>query len=120
MDKKIIDSLEFNFVEKNDHITMHWTGKSSLLYPQQVLRPYLDSIVPFIKGKNLEIDFRKLEYMNSGTVQPLVQFIKVLSELNTIIKILYNKGSNWQNLSFNALKSISSVLKNITFEGLQD
>jgi hypothetical protein len=115
-----IDALEFNYAEEQDRITMIWKGKSVMRDPRKSLTEYLDHMLEQVKKKKFVIDFRKLEYMNSGTVQPIVWLLKKLNDRNIATMVIYDKNINWQSLSFQALMLVSDILKNVTIEGLAE
>jgi len=109
-------SLEIIFTEGGKN-NITWIGKSEDRDPSAVLNPYLEGLIEKIKGKELEIDFQKLEYMNSSTVPPVIGFIKLLNSENITSVVYYDKNSKWQSASFKALETIACTLKSITIEG---
>jgi hypothetical protein len=113
-----VDNFEIKVLEQNDLVKLQWLGRSELRNPAEVLNPYLDSIVTKLKGKNIVVDYSKLEYMNSSTVPPIIKFIKSCNqnELNT--KVHFDKNSEWQNASFKPLQTVCMVLKNVVVEGI--
>ena len=99
------------------NVTMSWLGRSESREPSAVLNPYFAGIAAGIGGKELVVDFTKLEYMNSSTVPPIIQLIKTLNEKNVTTKIYYDKESKWQAASFKALETISGTMKSIEVIG---
>jgi len=55
-------------VEGSDKNILRWTGKSEDRDPASLLNPYFDALVEELKGRELEVQFEELEYMNSSTV----------------------------------------------------
>ena len=111
------NNLEITFQEGSKNI-LTWIGKSEARDPSSVINPYLKEIFEKFKGKNLEIKFEKLQYMNSSTVPPIIQLIKDLEENSITSKITYDKSSKWQVASFKALETIVRTMHNITVEGV--
>lgn len=107
------ESLEIVLVDDGDKTSMLWTGKTDEPNPQLSLTPYLNGLVEGLKGSELFIDFKKLEYMNSSTIPPLIQFIKKLETNEVTTTIVYDANSNWQPVSFKALEALALVLNHI-------
>ncbi len=96
---------------------MTWIGQSDDRNPSASLNPYLDSLIPALKGSQLVIEYTRLEYMNSSTVPPIIQFIKKLN-LNKIKTLIhYDASSKWQSASFKALETLSLMMPHITVKG---
>ncbi len=98
-------------------ITMSWLGRSENREPATVLNPYLAKIIDGLSGKELAVDFTKLEYMNSSTVPPIIQLLKNLEAKKVVTKIFYDKESKWQAASFKALETISKAMTSIEVMG---
>ncbi len=97
--------------------TMTWLGQSESRNPSSELDPYLDSTIAGLKGLDLTIKFNNLEYMNSSTVPPIIQFLKKLNTESINTEITYDVNSKWQAASFKALETFSGILKFITVKG---
>ncbi len=108
------ESLEIVLRNEGNKTFMAWKGQSDDRNPSILLDPYLDSLLDDLKGSELNIEFEKLEYMNSSTVQPIVQFLKKLNtnEIKTIVT--YDANSKWQSASFKALNTFSKMFPHIT------
>jgi hypothetical protein len=104
-------------IADGERIQMSWLGRSENREPAAVLNPYLGKIVDAIAGKKLDVDFARLEYMNSSTVPPIIQMIKLLDTRGVETKIFYNKDSKWQAASFKALETISRMLNHVQVLG---
>jgi hypothetical protein len=110
-------SLTIDFKIINNEVILAWCGKSDERNPSEALNPYLDSLIDELKGKIVSLEYLNLEYMNSSTVPPIVQFIKKLNTNNIETKIIYNSKSKWQSASFKALDALSKVMQHITVLG---
>jgi len=98
-------NLEITLEQNNGNI-MKWLGRSDDRDPSALLNPYIDGVIDTLKGKDLEIQFGQLEYMNSSTVPPIIQLIKKLNNSEIKSVITYDKDSKWQAASFKALETI--------------
>ena len=96
---------------------MTWLGQSDSRNPASELNPYLDQLVDELKSCELTIKFNDLEYMNSSTVPPIIQFLKKLNTSEVTTLITYNAASKWQAASFKALETFSGILNHITVKG---
>ncbi|MCP4136693.1 MAG: hypothetical protein GY754_37335 [bacterium] len=105
------ESLEITIVEDNNKNIITWHGRSDTRQPFTVLTPYFDGLIESLKGKDLEIDFKELEYINSETVPPIVQFLKKLNTNSIKTLLIYNKNSKLQAASFKAIETISANMK---------
>lgn len=110
-------SLKITIVQNGECVTLTWSGKSEDREPGALLNPYLQESVSAFKGKEFQVDFKPLEYMNSSTVPPIIHFIKDLETSGNKTTIFYDKDSKWQAASFKALETISTTMKNISVQG---
>jgi hypothetical protein len=111
------ENLEIIFEEGEKNI-ITWVGKSEARDPSSLFNPYFKDISKAFKGKELEIKFEQLRYMNSSTVPPIIQLIKDLEENGIKSTITYDKNSKWQVASFKALETIVRTMQNITVRGV--
>ncbi|MDM8514704.1 hypothetical protein QUF76_00760 [Desulfobacterales bacterium HSG16] len=98
---------------------MNWIGQSDDRTPSTSLNPYLDSLIPALAGSQLVVEYTQLEYMNSSTVPPIIQFIKKLNSNETTTLIHYDASSKWQSASFKAIETLSRMMPHITVKGLK-
>jgi hypothetical protein len=111
------ENLEILF-EEGEKNTLTWVGKSESRDPSSLLNPYFKNISKTFKGKDLEIKFEQLRYMNSSTVPPIIKLIKDLEENGIKSTITYDKNSKWQVASFKALETIVRTMQNISVRGV--
>ena len=110
-------NLEIKVDETGGKNLMKWIGKSDERDPSSLLNPYFNNILDNLAGKELEIKFAELEYMNSSTVPPIIQLIKNLNTKSIKTRITYDKNSKWQAASFKALETIVRTMDNIDVSG---
>ncbi len=104
-------------IDSGDPNVMKWVGKSEDRDPSAFLNPYFEDVVETLRGKDLQIEFGLLEYMNSSTVPPIIQLIKNLNNSSIKTTIFYNKESKWQSASFKALETIARTMDFIEVVG---
>jgi len=88
-------------------ITIRFIGKSNERNPSKFISPILSDVLHQSDSGNKEIilDFKELEYMNSSTITPILKILdKATREKNYRITITYRQSLKWQDLSFSALK----------------
>lgn len=107
-------SLKIQLNKSGNKILMTWVGQSDDRNPSATLNPYLNSLIDSLKGNELIIEYSKLEYMNSSTVPPIIQFIKKLNTSGIKTVIQYDAKSKWQCASFKALETLSVMMNCIT------
>lgn len=110
------DDLEIK-IEKGSTPVMLWLGISNAREPALAINPFVDGFLRDLKSREIIVDFRKLEYMNSSTVTPIIRLIRELDKKNIKTTIIYKRISKWQQASFKALDTLSKMLTNVTVEG---
>lgn len=88
-------------------ITIRFIGKSNERNPSKFISPILSDVLHQSDSGNKEIvlDFKELEYMNSSTITPILKILdKATRDINYRITIVYRQSLKWQDLSFSALK----------------
>ena len=101
-----------------DRVHMTWRGRSAAGNPGFRLNPYLNDLADELAGRKLLVSFQKLEYMNSSTVSPVIQFVKNLNDRGIRTRITYDGRSKWQSASFKALGGLAIMLKHISVEAI--
>lgn len=97
-------------------VRMMWNGRSTDREPGRQLTPYFNGLLDELEGRGLLISFQGLEYMNSSTVTPIIQFLKNLNERNIETRVAYDGRSKWQRASFRALSGLAMMMKHVTVE----
>ena len=110
-------SLAIRLNQTGSKTLMSWMGQSDDRNPSLSLNPYLDRLAENLKGTELTIRFAQLEYMNSSTVPPIIQFMKKLDTDGVRTVITYDARSKWQSASFKALETLALMMKNISVRG---
>jgi hypothetical protein len=64
-----------------------------------------------MKGAEVTVDFTKLEYMNSATVSPLINFVKALDGTCKRIMVLFSE-TDWQRTHLQCMRAIATTLRN--------
>lgn len=93
--------------------TMEWFGESDFQSPDAVLGVFLQKIIGLFRGKCIQIDFSKFEFMNSATLMTILQFVKKLDINKTKTTLCYDTAIEWQLVAFRCMKAISRTLQNI-------
>lgn len=95
------------------------TGRSTARDPGNFLGPILTNAFKqaIAAGKALVLDFRKLEYMNSSTITPVIRLLHEAKKGSGKVTITYDGKSRWQDLSFSALTIFTTEDKRIEIRG---
>jgi hypothetical protein len=96
---------------------VQWRGESDAMEPGKALSPYLKEVAQSLRGKNVEVRFGDLRYMNSSTVTPLMQFLKELAEAAGAVTVLYRQDLQWQVTSFRAMRVAARKWNNVRVVG---
>lgn len=113
--------LKLEVQENRDSITTHWIGKSIDRNPGQFLNPILVKLINTGNevNKRIVLDFRKLDYMNSSTITPIIKILDRAKRGKLQVTIQYNKLLKWQDLSFSALKIFQTKDKRVEIRGME-
>ena len=111
--------LTIEVTEGNDTIRAAWRGKSIEREPAEFITPILIGMIRSSshKDKKVELDFRKLTYMNSSTITPIIKVLERAKRGSTRITVFYDKNLKWQDLNFSALFIFKTKDNRIEIEG---
>ena len=114
----IFNKLILKIHRRNNEIEVFWHGKSNERNPEEKITPFLNSIIKECGiFKKLLLNFSYLEYMNSSTVTPVIQFLTICQNENKTVSVIYNKNIKWQELSFSALEIFETKDRKIQIIG---
>jgi hypothetical protein len=109
------DGLVISASRSNARGTVAWAGISDSQTPAMFLRPVLKDVLDKMKGADVTLDFTKLEYMNSATVSPLIQFVKALDGACAHTRVLFSQA-DWQRTHLQCMRAIATTLKRVTVD----
>jgi hypothetical protein len=107
------DQLNIQVISSPLGFTMTWRGVSDTREPNLVLVPFMQQVARKLRGKRVLIDFTAFEYMNSATVAPIVQFIKLLDAGETSTVLVYNTNVSWQRVSCVCMTVVARTLTHV-------
>ena len=114
------NALTLEVVEEEDSINVQWLGKSSDRDPGKFITPILSNMLE--RGgngaKRIVLDFRKLQYLNSSTITPIIRCFDEARRGSHRITVMYQKATKWQDLSFSALQIFKTKDERIQIMGL--
>jgi hypothetical protein len=112
--------LKIELEEKKDAINIAWSGKSVDREPGKFITPILVNAIRRSSGLNKKIilDFRKLDYMNSSSITPVIKILERAKRGRTQIRVVYKKSLKWQDLSFSALEIFKTKDGRVEIKGL--
>lgn len=113
------DELTIAVSEKASMIDVVWLGRSTAREPKIFIQPILSEIVAIANRvqKSIHMDFRKLEYMNSSTITPILRMLEDAANSNSTFAITYDSTLRWQELNFSALEIFRGKNRNFRLEG---
>ena len=90
--------LALRIFENKNGIDLQWEGKSIDREPANFISPILAEILSraAAKSKRITMDFRKLSYMNSSTITPVIKILERAKKSKTKITIFYKKSSRYR------------------------
>ncbi len=107
------EDFQIQFSEEKDHWTLRWTGSIHTKDPSEFLDPYFEGVLDGAKDaeRRIRMDFTQLEYMNSASLPPLIQFLRKVTEEKVHAEFLYDSKRKVQSASFRALEVIAKNSK---------
>lgn len=104
-------TIEVTTVQSIVHVV--WRGVSEARDPDDALVPFLTGLADRLRAQKVSIDFRALEYMNSATVIPILQFVRRLDSEGAQTHVLYDQKVSWQRINFRCMKTIARTLTHV-------
>jgi anti-anti-sigma regulatory factor len=95
--------------------TIQWSGESDARNPGALLNGVLLRIVDALDGCKVTVDFRRLQYMNSSTVPPIINLVKRLNARGISCLVLYADG-DWQRTQLRCMQTIARTLPHVQVE----
>ena len=113
------EELTITVTEHDTNIEVIWLGRSTAREPKIFIQPILQEIAELAskRQKSINMDFRKLEYMNSSTITPILRMLEGAANANSIFSITYDSSLRWQELNFSALEILRGQNRNFRLEG---
>ncbi|MBU2648641.1 DUF1987 domain-containing protein [bacterium] len=112
--------MKLTLQETNDSIEVKWNGKSTDREPGVFISPILLNVLELSSrdNKDIRMDFRALEYMNSSTITPIIKILERAKRGTNKLTVIYDKTLKWQDLSFSALEIFQTQDKRVEIKGL--
>jgi hypothetical protein len=107
------DGLSIVVDQQTSTATVRWLGVSDSRDPAIHLLPYLTSLLDSLAGKDVFVDFREFEYMNSATVSPLINFVKNLDAKGARTTLAFDAKVPWQKVNAQCMRAIARTLSNV-------
>jgi hypothetical protein len=112
--------LQLDVRYDDDATKVAWMGRSTARDPASFIGPVLTEALQRTAetGKEIVLDFRTLEYMNSSTITPVIRFLHEAKRSQARVLVLYARAARWQELSFSALTVFETADKRIEVRGM--
>jgi hypothetical protein len=113
------DLLKISVTEENDHINIHWSGKSIDRKPSIFITPILIRVLKrsIERDKRMIMDFCDIEYMNSSTITPIIKVLERAKRSKVSVTVKYLGSLKWQHLIFSALEIFQTRDNRIEIQG---
>jgi hypothetical protein len=111
------ENLKIQVEDRRGVTYVNWTGESDSRDPAGSVGPYLSLLAKRLRGRRVQITFDQLEYMNSATVTPIMQFVKELSDCAEKVIVKYDETLQWQATSFRAMRVVAKRWENVEVVG---
>jgi len=102
--------LSISVTEDEEAINAAWSGKSIAREPGKFITPLLMRLTKRCSDtdKRLMLDFRRIEFMNSSTITPVIKVLERAKRGSSRLTVIYESESKWQELIFSALTIFST------------
>jgi hypothetical protein len=98
-------------------LELQFLGSSEQRDPAATLAPFFGDVSKQLQSpRHVTLDFRQLDYMNSASVRPVLDFIQRLAADGHQVTVKYSTQKNWQRLSFKAAQAVLANLQHVSFE----
>ncbi|WP_437535205.1 hypothetical protein WME79_13255 [Sorangium sp. So ce726] len=104
------DGLTVRITRDADRSRIAWSGVSDMRSPASFLNPFLDDWSAKLKDTDVTVDLTGLEYMNSATVKPLLDLVKLLDQTSRFVLVVFREN-DWQRTHRNCMAVLSRTLK---------
>ncbi|MBS1151381.1 MAG: hypothetical protein H6Q89_3079 [Myxococcaceae bacterium] len=99
-------ALTLELSEELAAIRVAWSGRSTAREPGKfIVRVLMQAMeLSTVHRKPLELDFQRIDYMNSSTITPIIRLLDQAKRAASKVSVIYNKNLKWQELNFTALQ----------------
>ncbi|WP_437785532.1 hypothetical protein [Sorangium sp. So ce1097] len=104
------DGLTVRITRDADRSRIEWSGVSDIRSPASYLSPFLDDWSSKLRGTEVTVDLTGLEYMNSATVKPLLDLVKLLDQTSRFVLVVF-RDNDWQRAHRNCMAVLARTLK---------
>ena len=113
--------VDINVEENESYIHLRMKGKCIDREPDKYIIKLLEYLVEYSGEKNSQVvfDFRELKYMNSSNITPFIRVLEMAQQSQNHIGVLYDKGLDWQDKIFSALKIYQTKDKRVNIHGIK-
>ncbi|WP_394841368.1 hypothetical protein LZC95_30380 [Pendulispora brunnea] len=88
--------------------------------PAAFLEPVLQKIFASLHATSVTVDLRALQYINSATVGPLLNFIKKFDTQHISTTVLYDTDLDWQRVNCQCMRTIARTLTHVEVKSQND
>src|SRR4051812_44424923 len=92
----VLDSLSIQVSRSKRAATVTWEGVGDSRSPGESLTRVTQQLCSTLKGCEVVVDYSGLEFVNSATIAPLIQFVRSLSTNECEVLVLFDGESDWQ------------------------
>jgi hypothetical protein len=122
MDNEVFqdEALTLELSEQQAAIRVAWSGRSTAREPGKfIVRVLMQAMErSSLQRKPLELDFQRIDYMNSSTITPIIRLLDQAKRAAGKVRVIYNKNLKWQELNFTALQVFQTTDGRIEVRGV--
>jgi len=90
---------------------IEWKGVSDSCNPGEFLNPLITDWSGKLKNLEVTVDLSELDYMNSATIKPLINLVKLLDGNGQRVLIRF-RDVDWQRTHRNCMSVLARTLRN--------
>jgi anti-anti-sigma regulatory factor len=111
-----LETLKIQVESNNGTLLLAFIGVSDHRDPSPLLKKYFEEVLAE-SSATIELDFCKLEFMNSSTTTALLFIIKKLEEKARQATIIFDIHSAWQKIAFSAIEAVTANSQYVQVRG---
>lgn len=116
----VSSALTIEITDTENQVYIKWLGKSIDRNPGKFITPILANVL--MQGgdgrKQIVLDFRAIEYMNSSTITPVIKVLERAKSSTARMSVRYDQTAKWQDLIFSALRIFQTEDGRIEIKGI--
>lgn len=106
------DGLVITVSKSTNQALVVWEGVSDAREPGHFLNDILQQLASELVALEVAVDLRPLAFVNSATVSPIFNLIRLLDQSNSLVEVVFSTA-DWQRTHYQCLLTLARTLRNV-------